>query len=641
MMVKDFESQTVMAKQSGKRSSIVLPCLLGLTVAYQMAFYVVTWQKLPADNVESPVTCWSSKGAAEQGSAIAGQCAEVELFQKWQAHPDLDLERSDEDWTLTEPDLLMVDSVGNIEPRIMANTSENLVSKVTHAAEARTLSGLWGESQAEAKMQLEQTTQVPSTATKAAGDKPAVDSDHWAEDLVSLQAKMDIEMHRLSEMHKVHMEHHQERISKMAPHENVTKPDLLLKIEELQKEMCTDPKRKSHPTCVKFLNSHPVHHHKNSSEWIAGLEGAQAQMKSRLRGPKEDETKKLPKGTMKARRPKRKSKSAAIMENLQKKMHDLDEGLEKIHHQHEVWERSMASRAMALQVQMCSESHHKHNKACEHLWHQLEQSTDQRETQAEEKQAEVVPEEAPAVSADPLHLLHLPKMAPPESRGSRFMKKSSGAQRQTLKVSDLQGKHWGGKIPKVACIMGISQSNSTGEDLERQSAVRAAINAFRSQTYEGPKQLIVVYNAHDRQAAKLAKQNADGFVIKAVGARGEVPSQMALRFGAWESDSDADVVVRWDMDMFHHPDRLSMQVRALGHSGRPASLHMWVATIKPDGKRSVTGEPYGLENSMAGLRGWMEKNWHPYGGDSVPDHLAKVGDLVHLDMPELTHPPKH
>merc|ERR1719428_127782 len=129
------------------------------------------------------------------------------------------------------------------------------------------------------------------------------------------------------------------------------------------------------------------------------------------------------------------------------------------------------------------------------------------------------------------------------------------------------------------------------------------------------------------------------FFIKAVGARGEVPSTMALRFGAWESDSDADVVARWDIDSFHHPERLSMQVRALGHSGRPASLNMWGARLTPDGKRSVVGEPLGLESSMVGLRGWMEKNWHPSVDDDVPDHLTKVGDLVHLDTPELTHPP--
>merc|ERR1719160_1462851 len=134
-------------------------------------------------------------------------------------------------------------------------------------------------------------------------------------------------------------------------------------------------------------------------------------MRSKLRHQKNDTTKKPPKGTMKARKPKRKSKSASIMEDLKKKMHDLDEGLEKIHHRHEVWEQSMASRAMALRVQMCAESIHKHNTACEHLWHELEQPSDQKEKQAEEKRAEAIPEEAPAVAADPLHLLHLPTLA--------------------------------------------------------------------------------------------------------------------------------------------------------------------------------------------------------------------------------------
>merc|ERR1719160_1156870 len=144
-------------------------------------------------------------------------------------------------------------------------------------------------------------------------------------------------------------------------------------------------------------------------------------MRSKLRHQKNDTTKKPPKGTMKARKPKRKSKSASIMEDLKKKMHDLDEGLEKIHHKHEVWEQSMASRAMALRVQMCAESHHRHNKACENLWHEVQAEPI---SETNEKKVDKVPEDAPAVAADPLHLLHLPTLARPERRGSRFMKKS-------------------------------------------------------------------------------------------------------------------------------------------------------------------------------------------------------------------------
>lgn len=614
----------MMVKESSKRSSIVLPCLLGLTMAYQVLFHFIVWQKMPADKVESSVMCWGSKGAAGQGNEIANQCAEVEVFQEWQASPELEFERI-EDWTLTEPDLLMVNLVGEAK----------LNSSVSGAAQSVASVGLNFQSNSvEQPDRAKEASNSTVIEKKTESKNSTADSDHWAADLLSLQARMDMEMHRLTELHKVHMEHHQRSVSKMAPHEKIEKPELLSKIEDLQREMCADPRRKSHPTCVSFLSSHPVHHGKNSSEWIASLEAAQVPVKSKYNDSRQEATKKPAKGTMKLRKVARKGRSALIMEDLKNKMHDLDVGLEKIRHKHEVWEKSMASRAMALRVQMCSESHHKHNKACDDLWHQL--NADQAPDQAEKK-ANAISEE-PEVVADPLHLLHLPTLAPPPKKGSRFMKKTSPPPHQVLKSDDLRSKHWGGKIPKVACIMAIPMSNATSEDLKRQSAVQNAIDAFRSESYEGSKQLIVVYHFQDRQAAKLAKQNADGFLIKAIRARGEVPSTMALRFGAWESDRDADIVARWDIDSFHHPERLSMQVRALGYSGRPASVNMWGAQLTPDGKRSVIGEPLGLENSMVGLRSWMERNWHPFAGDHTLDHLAKVGDLVYLDTPELTHP---
>lgn len=619
----------LMAKESGKRSSIVLPCLLGLTVAYQMVFHLVIWQKVPLDTVESPVTCWSSqhKEQQAQGQAIDGQCAEVEIFQKWQSSTEPEVERVEEAWFLNEPDLLAVDSFGKTE-RISSYSAEKGVQTSaglklrgksiepmetpTSAAAPRT----------EIKSDSENTTNNGSGIKEAMASKPPMDSDHWASDLLSLQANMDVEMHRLAELHKAHEEHHKQTAKKMDKL-GTAKPDLLVKIEDLQMEMCSNPKRRSHPSCISFLSSHPMQHQKNTS------------VMQTVRNPRQDAKKNPPRGTMKARKMARKSKSASIMEDLKKKLHDLDEGLDKIHHKHEVWERSMASRALAIRVQMCAESHHRHNKACEELMHEMQPEP---ALERNEKEASEIPisGESPAVAADPLHLLHLPTWTASQKRGSRFMQQRIESRRQVLKKADLNSKHWGGKIPKVACIMAIPESNATSPDPERQSAVKRAVDAFRAESYEGPKQLIMVYQYHDKPAAKLAKQIADGTYIKAVGARSQVPSTMALRFGAWESDSDADVIARWDIDAYHHPERLSMQVRALGYSGRPASLNMWGVNLKQDGTRSVIGEPFGLENSMVGLRLYMERNWRPFAGDDAPDHLAKVGDLVHLDMPELT-----
>merc|ERR1719207_522317 len=145
----------------------------------------------------------------------------------------------------------------------------------------------------------------------------------------------------------------------------------------------------------------------------------------------------------------------------------------------------------------------------------------------------------------------------------------------------------------------------------------------------------MVYHNKDKVAARIATRLADGVYVKGVAAHMPVPSTMSMRNAAWSADKDADVVARWDMNAYHHPERLSMQVRALGFSGRPVSAAMWGVTFSEDRKRSVTGEESGLENSMVGIRSWMDLHWHPR-VENFSGPLAKLGDLVLVDMPELT-----
>merc|ERR1719238_1205829 len=86
----------------------------------------------------------------------------------------------------------------------------------------------------------------------------------------------------------------------------------------------------------------------------------------------------------------------------------------------------------------------------------------------------------------------------------------------------------------------------------------------------------------------------------------EFPSTMALRYGAWTSK--ADVIAQWDFEAWHHPDRLSMQVRAMAMSGRPGSL-----VLTPE---HVTSPAAGIhlnvmEGSLIGEAAWMREHWHP------------------------------
>merc|ERR1719333_1840236 len=120
-------------------------------------------------------------------------------------------------------------------------------------------------------------------------------------------------------------------------------------------------------------------------------------------------------------------------------------------------------------------------------------------------------------------------------------------------------------IPKVACITVVPCGEMA------QVWMKHFIKNFRMQNYEGPRELVLVYHHEDTETARLVAQHANGVSIKAVAAMSEeYPSATAFRFGAWKSD--ADVVARWDFDVWHNPKQLSMQVRALALSGRPASV---------------------------------------------------------------------
>merc|ERR1719420_2838368 len=107
---------------------------------------------------------------------------------------------------------------------------------------------------------------------------------------------------------------------------------------------------------------------------------------------------------------------------------------------------------------------------------------------------------------------------------------------------------------------------------DAHARAKYVINSFSEQSYEGPTQLVMVYHYQDQETAHLLKRFADGAYIKALPARTSVPSTTALRYGAWVAGNDADVVARWDLDTWHPPERLAMQVRALGLTGLPVSL---------------------------------------------------------------------
>lgn len=158
---------------------------------------------------------------------------------------------------------------------------------------------------------------------------------------------------------------------------------------------------------------------------------------------------------------------------------------------------------------------------------------------------------------------------------------------------------WQGMAPKVGCITTVSSR------VNSPSQLKNAVDNFKLQSYEGTKQLVLVYHNADVEAQHLIAKHADGVFVKGVAARGdgEFPSTIAWRFGAWSTD--ADIIARWDIDDHHHAQQLSMQVRALVAASRPAS----VLSLHEDKPANITTACNG--RSLIGEVAWMKKNWHP------------------------------
>lgn len=214
-------------------------------------------------------------------------------------------------------------------------------------------------------------------------------------------------------------------------------------------------------------------------------------------------------------------------------------------------------------------------------------------------------------------------------------KATGQANRSTISVlpESLRFQKWQGKIPKVACITVV-----TAQDAPR-ARMRYFIDNFQLQSYEGPRQLVLVYRHTDTEVANLVKKYADGTYIKAVAAResGEFPSTASFRYGAWSAD--ADVIARWSFDEWHHPQRLSMQVRALALTSRPVSLLKQWTVRKGTGNASemtLSGEP-GWLGSIVGDATWMQQHWMPLlEGERDLLQYSYAHDIVQVDMPELS-----
>jgi hypothetical protein len=207
---------------------------------------------------------------------------------------------------------------------------------------------------------------------------------------------------------------------------------------------------------------------------------------------------------------------------------------------------------------------------------------------------------------------------------------------QVVSKRELRHLQWSGKLPKVSCVTAISYSRHT------KARMMYFVDNFKLQDYEGERQLLLVYHSADTDAADLVKKFADGVAIKGVAIPSgrslpfqdgtpvieKFPSNKALRYGAWSAD--ADIVARWEFEDWHDPSRLSMQVRALAATARPACI----LGRKPDQPSSGSPDQQHVvaDSSLLGAKAWMKVYWQPFltgdtGEELVPPPEAHIVQL--------------
>lgn len=146
----------------------------------------------------------------------------------------------------------------------------------------------------------------------------------------------------------------------------------------------------------------------------------------------------------------------------------------------------------------------------------------------------------------------------------------------------------------------------------------------------------MVYHHTDHETAELMRKYVDGSYIRTAVARGsEFPSAAAFRFGAWLA-RDADIVARWDFAAWHHPHRLSAQVRALAFSGRPACVLSRWTVLDKSGANSTAVAGSHWDGSLLGEAAWMRASWYPGMEEGRPAYDAHAArEVVNIEAPDL------
>lgn len=629
---------------SGKRSAGIsqktaLLWLVGLTLCYQLVYQTVMWKMLEQE--ASTISCHAGEHSP--------QCVELRMFRRWSV--DLEAEEVGEDeedfaalhaYTAEDaPSAPAVSAPPPLQAVVQATVAPAALDGVTalapwrleferdldialEAYDASDGTTVWGTALEEQQKDLEAKLQhrrerrriatehassswghgvgaaAPPTQSaadpKMAGVTSADASDGitaWAADLQALQQRFEERLQSLlgSPGHQGH------RIV-------IKEKPLLQQISDLGREMCEDPLRRNRTVCAQFLVA-------SRGEAVGSAVKNHVSTATRMQ------------------------RSAAFMTRLSEtQMADFNRRFASLHERQRKWEAMAADEMADFTRQLCSDPARRDYAACAPFRGASAAGAVVRAVEASESEPTVAPR-PPALRGFVQARSGIALRWPAVRAWAGNAPSHTAEPLPSPKHAELRSAHWEGMIPKVACIAAVPSGLGKAAD----SAVRDFIHNFQEQLYEGPRELVLVYHAQDTALAEVLKLHADGTYIRAVAARGalaDYPSATALRYGAWVA-KDADVMARWDFETWHHPSRLSMQVRALGVTSRPASLLSHWTVLDDNNRASIVASGVDWEASLVGEASWMREHWHPFlAEERAVLRGGQAHQLVQLDMPELS-----
>jgi hypothetical protein len=476
----------------------------------------------------------------------------------------------------------------------------------------------------------------------------------WSQDLAALQQRMEVRMQAHNKAHEAigvldarigfNKTHHIGAITTHAP-------ALLDQIAALGRELCADDRHRQDPKCTQFLTASSAVPTSTAAPASQGrLRGAKAKTLNEAEAQLHKDLQQLAEKQHAWEKSFVEKVSHTMAELCSDPSHSTRPSCAQFLHdhpihteesdikaKHQAWHKSFAAKIANVGHTLCSNPIRRNYRICQQIFNEKEQLTSgnlgTQLTDSEEDGESDAKGPGDIETSDPKHNLELHwsrVLQHGNETGVGMHDSAALAQVIASDVSTLRrSAHWSGRIPSVACITLVPKGSTA------KAWMSYFIDNFRLQKYEGGHQLVLVYHHTDSEAAELVHKYADGTYIHAAAARGEeFPSAAALRFGAWIA-RDADIVARWDFNAWHHPHRLSLQVRALALSGRPASLLKRWTIVNETGANVTVDDGEYWDSSLVGEASWMRANWYPYMEEERGALEAHKRDMVFMDAPDL------